>query len=132
MKKIYSGYLSSSDYGDNYDNLMLCEDFGSGLIDDIQNDCSKYGNFVNFRYYISEKEFDLKDLEEYIVGNYFGLSDIALISCGCPTCGTMCVGSANIGGHNIYHELLSHEGEYCIVEIDFYKDSGDRIINSTK
>ena len=125
MKKIYSGYLSSSDYGDKYDNLMLCEDFGSGLIDDIQNDCSKYGYFVNFRYYVSKKEFDLKYLEEYIVGSYLGLSDISIIGCGCVTCGEMCVENATIGGHDIYNELLSHEGEYCVLEIDYYTNGED-------
>lgn len=120
MKKIYSGYLSSEDYGEHYDNLMLAESFGSGLIDDIQNDCSKYGNYVFFRYYISEKEFDLRYLEEYLVSSYFGLSKIDIIAVGCPTCGYMAVDKALIGKHDIYKELLTYEGKYAIIQISYY------------
>jgi hypothetical protein len=121
MKKIYSGYLNSDDYGEHYDGLMLANDFGDGLIADISNDCYKYGNYVKFRYYISDKEFDLKDLDYYIIGSYSGLSDIRIESCGCPTCGYMCVESATIEGHDIFKELSTYIGKFAILEVDYYK-----------
>ena len=68
MKKIYSGFLKEDYEGDYYANtLMLADDFGSGLISDIQDDCEHFGNFVQLRYYIADREFDLKDLQEHLI-----------------------------------------------------------------
>lgn len=123
MKKIYSGFLVTGwdeDYTKN--DLLLADDFANGLFADISDDCLNHGNYVIFRYYISDKEFDLKDLNKYIIDSYFGLADIVIEQCGCPTCGYMCILEATIGNHNIYNELCSYEGKYCIIEIDYYKN----------
>jgi len=124
MKKIYSGFLAADYKGDCYNNniLILADDFGSGLISDIQDDCIQHGNYVQLRYYISDKEVDLKDLQEYLIKDYFGLADINFELCGCLTCGYMCVDKATIGGHNIYEELLTYVGKFAILEIDYSED----------
>lgn len=130
MKKIYNGFLANDYEGDYYKNtLILADDFGSGLISDIQDDCEHHGYYVQLRYYISDKEFDLEHLQEYLINNYFGLTDINIESCGCPTCGYMCVDKATVGGHDIYEELLTYIGKYCILEVDYYKSEEDFVIS---
>lgn len=130
MKKIYSGFLVTEDaYEGN--NLLLEDDFGSGLFNDIRNDCRDFGNYVQLRYYISEKEIDLRNLQEYIINSLFGLTDIIIESVGCPTCSYYSVEKATIGGHNLYHELMSHLGKYAIIEISYYK-SNEELINGNK
>ena len=127
-KEIITGYLTDtySDY-DIYEEetLVVCDDFGTGLIADIAEKCEKYGNYLKFRYYISEKPFDLLKVEEYLINTYFGIGDISIISCGCPTCGHMCVKDATIGGHNIYQELLHYLHKYCIIEVEYYKNEDE-------
>lgn len=126
MKKIYSGYLKSEENYDYKTNDLLLEDcFADGIFAEIQNDCHNYGSYVQFRYYVSEKEFELRDLEKYVVESYFGLSNIKIEQCGCPTCGYMSVERATIGKHNMYSELCSHEGKYAVLEIDYYKNKDE-------
>ena len=132
MKKIYSGYLRDSDnYNYQSNDLLLADDFADGIFNEIATDCDNYGNYVQFRYYVSEKEFDLKDLEKYLIESYFGLTNIKIESCGCPTCSYMCISKAKIGKHDIYNELSSHEGKYCIIEIDYYKNRAE-FLNENK
>lgn len=132
MKKIYSGYLKSEENHSYKENHLLLNDcYASGIFSEIQDDCDNYGNYVQFRCYVSEKEFDLKDLEKYLIESYFGLTDIKIIQVGCPTCSYMAVDKAKIGEHDIYKELYSHEGKFAIIEIDYYRNRSE-FLNANK
>jgi len=130
-KQIISGTLKNGHpYEYHDDEIVLCTDFGDGLFYDIEENCKKYGNYLKFRYYISDKPFDLLDLEKHLISSYFGIGDISIVACGCPTCGEMCVADSTIGGHDVYQELLQYLEKYCIIEIEYYKNEQEFKENS--
>lgn len=117
------GLIVESD--DRFSRVYIEEDGGNkvDLIGRISAAVYNYGRTVSVRYWISSKKLCQESIKEQSLLYIMGLCESDYkeesYSYSEHTYGTDYKSILNIGGHNLYYEIISNSGKYIVLEIDF-------------
>lgn len=129
MKKIiYKGYIQLAEKNEAYDVLFVSKNLGHVTEDPfasiIEYDIIRYGNYVTVKYFISEKEKEIEDLNENLIKTIIGDISADYSDRYSEYTGYLWTDEElNIGGHDLIEELKSNLGKYLYLEISFSRNN---------
>jgi hypothetical protein len=120
MKRVYEGWISLHTCGEAEDILYLSkvsDPLASAVADDMF-----HGQFLSVRYYISDAEVSIDELEEAEIRKIVGGGEARFRHRYSEITGYLWTDEDLIvGGHDLIGILSSQLGKWCHLEIEFSK-----------
>lgn len=118
MRKIYSGKVEIRAFRNNDYACFVGGD--KPLASEVNSDMEMYGKFLSVRYFISDKERSIQELEERLFQTVSGLSNADYGDRYSEITGYLWTDEElNVGGHNLLAEIRDHEGQWCVLEVEY-------------
>lgn len=128
-KKIYAGWLVDV-AGEGYGELGISvspDHDGVSLIEMIQSDMYKYGEYLSVRYFLSDQARTGEELEQDFMETVFGKAKADYCRRYSDYTGYLWTDQElNVGGHDLFRELNDSKGKYIHLEIEYNKTSKKR------
>jgi len=124
----YAGTITEAAYGDASHALFLRGQAAWGyepLAEQVASAIDEHGANLSVRYFITDREHSLEELQERLVKRIVGVGDAVYSDHYSEITGYLWTDQElNVGGHDLLDELSSHVGQYCHLEITF--EAGER------
>lgn len=123
MKIIYRGLLIKVSNGEEDDLLGLVGDTyqaSEPLAETIKDDIVQHGDYLSVRYYTSDKQMTLDELNEALFRTLYGEGEARYGMHYSEITGYLWTDEEiNVGGHDLLEELKSYLGKWLHLEIEY-------------
>lgn len=136
--KVYRGFVTLGDYGDNYDALGLLpepptEKYGAlgqqPLAYQLSEDREIFGPYATVRYFVADEERTAEQLTENLVRQLVGDVDAIYDDVYSEITGYLWTDEEiKVGGHDLLYELQTYKGRFVHLEIEWSKEQPDQVL----
>jgi hypothetical protein len=122
MKITYEGWISEHSSGEA-DEILFLSKVSDPLADAVSDDMF-HGRYLSVRYFISDTEVPIEELEEAEIRKIVGGGEAGLRHRYSEITGYLWTDEdLMVGGHDLLEEIRSHLGKWCHLEITFSKEA---------
>lgn len=127
MKKIYCGFISDGEYGEDYSTILI-SDNKEPIAKRINDDLEEFGGFATVKYYLSSEKKTIEELKENELKKIVGSIEAEYDDAYSEYTGYLWTDeNLKIEGHNLLVELENNIGKYIYLEIEYNKKTKEKL-----